>query len=165
MHVVGHKRGRGDVRLARPVPKRLGGDASGEAGTALVEMAFVVVLLSVFLFGIMTFGYLMSFKQNMTQAAAEGARAGATAPSADVAADALAATNSSLASFGQSCGNGAMTCTITPLVNCPSAASGHCVTVALDYDYANNPILPVVPLIGSALPSHILANSSAETNS
>ena len=52
----------------------------GDAGTALVELAFILAPLCLLLFGIVVYGYLMSFRQNMTQAAAEGARAGAMAP-------------------------------------------------------------------------------------
>ncbi|MFP5322298.1 MAG: TadE/TadG family type IV pilus assembly protein [Acidimicrobiia bacterium] len=42
----------------------------------MVEFAFVGVLLVVLLFGIINMGVLLSFKQNLTQAASESARAG-----------------------------------------------------------------------------------------
>lgn len=45
-------------------------------GAAMVEFAFVGVLLVVLLFGIINMGVLLSFKQNLTQAASESARAG-----------------------------------------------------------------------------------------
>lgn len=41
----------------------------------MVEFAFVGVLLVVLLFGIINMGVLLSFKQNLTQAASESARA------------------------------------------------------------------------------------------
>lgn len=44
-------------------------------GAAMVEFAFVGVLLVVLLFGIINMGVLLSFKQNLTQAASESARA------------------------------------------------------------------------------------------
>jgi len=47
-----------------------------ERGAAMVEFAFVGVLLVVLLFGIINMGVLLSFKQNLTQAASESARAG-----------------------------------------------------------------------------------------
>jgi hypothetical protein len=42
----------------------------------MVEFAFVGVLLVILLFGIINMGVLLSFKQNLTQAASESARAG-----------------------------------------------------------------------------------------
>ena len=42
----------------------------------MVEFAFVGVLLVVLLFGIINMGVLLSFKQNLTQAASESARSG-----------------------------------------------------------------------------------------
>jgi Flp pilus assembly protein TadG len=47
-----------------------------DRGAAMVEFAFVGVLLVVLLFGIINMGVLLSFKQNLTQAASESARAG-----------------------------------------------------------------------------------------
>ena len=47
-------------------PKR----CEGEAGTALVEMAFMIAPLCLLLFGIIVYGYLMSFRQNMHRASA-----------------------------------------------------------------------------------------------
>ncbi len=44
-------------------------------GAAMVEFAFVGVLLVILLFGIINMGILLSFKQNLTQAASESARA------------------------------------------------------------------------------------------
>ena len=41
----------------------------------MVEFAFVMVLFFTLLFGIIDFGVLLAFKQNMTQAASEAARA------------------------------------------------------------------------------------------
>src|SRR5690349_23552436 len=92
------------VRVERPhqqSPKR----CTGDDGTALVEMAFVIVPLCMLLFGIIVYGYLMSFRQNMTQAAAEGARAGAVASSGQASTKANEATNDALQSSGGSWGH------------------------------------------------------------
>ena len=51
----------------------------GDEGAVLVEMSIAGILLVFLLLGIVMFGFLMSFRQNMTQAAAEGVRAGAVA--------------------------------------------------------------------------------------
>src|SRR4051812_46377005 len=90
---------------------------NGDDGTALVELAFLIVPLCLLLFGIIVYGYLMSFRQNMTQAADEGARAGAVEMFRNDAyvtakAVALTATNKALGSFGQTCDNVKMSCDI-----------------------------------------------------
>ena len=61
----------------RPVthPKRCRGDE----GAALVEFALISILLLTLLFGIINFGLILSFRQDVTRAAAEGARGGAVA--------------------------------------------------------------------------------------
>ena len=46
-----------------------------EQGAVLVEMALVVTFLSLVVFGIILFGILLGYRQNLTQAATEGARA------------------------------------------------------------------------------------------
>jgi Flp pilus assembly protein TadG len=53
--------------------------ARGDGGTAILEFTLVSVLLFTIIFGIINFGILLSFKQDVTRAAAEGARAGAIA--------------------------------------------------------------------------------------
>lgn len=82
----------------------------------MVEFAFVGVLLVVLLFGIINMGVLLSFKQNLTQAASESARAvigvdddttttAATEPFGDeryIAVD--QALNDTIADHDQSCG-------------------------------------------------------------
>ncbi|HEX4819415.1 MAG TPA: TadE family protein, partial [Acidimicrobiales bacterium] len=106
-------------------PKRCRGDA----GTALVELALIITPLCMLLFGIVIYGYLMSFRQNMTQAATEGARAGAVAPVGTASTIALNATNNALHSFGETCGSGGYTCDVQ-VATCPTAGStSQCVTV------------------------------------
>src|SRR3954465_14655755 len=86
---------------------------SGDSGTALVEFAFVSILLSMLVFGIITFGLLLSFKQDLTRAAAEGARAAAVAfPGSTASTQATSATQEAVQSFHKICGSGGMTCAI-----------------------------------------------------
>src|SRR3954471_22242163 len=138
---MGHPRESGRVeRRHQESPRR----CSGDDGTALVEMAFVIVPLCMLVFGIIVYGYLMSFRQNMTQAAAEGARAGALAPTSagDVTAIAQAtdATSHALQSFGEDCGNGRTNCTVVVDL-CPAPSSDRCVTVTVTYDYEHHPLM------------------------
>lgn len=58
------------------MPVRFRAQTRRDDGAAMVEFAFVGVLLVVLLFGIINMGVLLSFKQNLTQAASESARAG-----------------------------------------------------------------------------------------
>jgi Flp pilus assembly protein TadG len=133
-------------------------------------MAFVLVPLSMMLFGIIVYGYLMSFRQNMTQAAAEGARAGAVAPRDNdplthvyAYNQALAATEQALGSFDESCTNGRMTCEITFPV-CPDSPGFTCVTVTVRYDYEHHALMPDIPLVSAAIPSEFVSSSTAQIN-
>src|SRR6201999_2798583 len=78
LHLPGHPRGdpgpghdpdRERVLMARRPRERR------EEGAALVEMAIVIGILAMFLFGIITFGVTLSFQQTLTQAGNEAARA------------------------------------------------------------------------------------------
>ena len=124
-------------------------------------MALVGSLLVLLLFGIVVFGYLMSFRQNMTQAAAEGARAGAVAASANIQTDASAAAQQSISGF-HAC-DGGLSCDVVQ-GPCPNQSTVQCVTVRLTYDYANHPLLPNIPIISAFLPSTIETSAVAEVN-
>ena len=138
-------------------PKRCRGDA----GTALVELALIITPLCMLLFGIVIYGYLMSFRQNMTQAAAEGARAGAVAVYGNGPNDARSAAEQSIGGF-HACNNG-LTCDVEQ-GNCPNQPSVQCITVRLTYDYANHPLLPSIPIVGAFLPDTIATSAVAEIN-
>jgi Flp pilus assembly protein TadG len=135
----------------------------------MVEFSLVLILLAVFIFGIISYGYLMSFRQNMTQAAAEGARAAAVAASGSETSDAnLAVTNAIKSSWGRDCGLNGLTCSVSgPLnslcINDPNTAH-LCVKVTLTYDYRNNPLLPDFPFLSSAMPNTMTAFSVARVS-
>lgn len=150
----------------------------------MLEFAFVGVFLVMLAFGIIVFGLLLSFKQDVTRAAAEGARVGAVAqPPAAAPATAtddnrydvtLAATEDAVDSFGKTCGTGGMTCDViihdcdaTPVagdVGYWDNGSDDCVTVELRYDYANNPLIIDPPMLSGALPETISSKSVARLN-
>ena len=52
-----------------------------ERGAEMVEFAFVVVLLIALLYGIISYGLILSAQSTVTKAAADGARAGIVASS------------------------------------------------------------------------------------
>ena len=161
--------------------------ARGDEGAALVEFALVAVLLLSIVFGIIHYGLILSFKQDVTRAAAEGARAGAVAFPAtptDVETAAQAALDDAVESFGgstwssQGCSRAGMRCRVSegPCTH----GSGRCVTVELYYDYdgdgdcggvAKDPAQPgtqlfgEIPVIGGLVaPDCVSAKSVAKTN-
>ena len=126
-------------------------------------MAFVITPLCLLLFGIVVFGYLMSFRQNMVQAAAEGARAGAVAAqSSDIETDARNAAEQSISGF-HNC-EGGLTCDVSGPTPCPNAPTINCVIVRLTYDYKNHPLLPQMPIVSAFMPDTIVTTSIAEVN-
>lgn len=148
----------------------LGGRARGSArdradrGAAAVEFALIMPILLLLVFGIISYGYMLSFRQAISQAAAEGARAAAVAQvAADRNGNALDAVNEALDSYGVSCSGVAGnlrrndenvgTCSIV-VAACANDATAQCATVSLDYAYDDHPLLPV-PGVGLVLPDNL----------
>ncbi len=155
--------------------RRSGRRATGDDGTAMVEFAFVGLIFVLFLTGIISFGLILSFKQNMTQAAAEGARAGAVAPAGTSVVKATTATEQSVDSFSKSCqdmpNNDGLTCVPTlhdcgfdPAIGSVDPAVPDCMTVVLTYDYDANPLIPKFPILAALYPKQISSSSTAEVN-
>ena len=146
------------ARGTRPAARRT------ESGSALVEFAIVLLPLCIILFGIITYGVDLSFKQSMTQAADEAARAAATAPYADgnaLAKDrARTATEDVMSGFGRSCTSPGMSCTFTV----QPCGADTCMVVELDYDLAGHPLLPKFPFVDEALPSTVVARAVVQVN-
>lgn len=129
----------------------------------MVEFAFVGLLFVLLLTGLITFGLILSFKQNLTQAAAEGARAGAVATSSPATA-AQTATDAAVDAYDEQCGSGALTCTFD-VDDCDGVAGGpECITVTLEYDYAADPLIPPFPILSGMYPDVIRSASTAEVN-
>lgn len=163
----------------RATPRRLRSDD----GAALVEFAFVSIPLLLIVFGIIQFGLILSFKQDMTRAAAEGARAGAVAlptgsetPAAAAQSAADEAVREAVAEFGggfatddplalgKGCQRDGMTCQPAVVAPCASEPTLECVTVELTYDYESHPLYGRVPLIEVFLPDTVAASSVARIN-
>jgi Flp pilus assembly protein TadG len=127
-----------------------------------LEFALVLPLLLVIVFAIISYGYMFSVRQALTQAAAEGARAAAVAPASPSTASATAATaavNSALSSLSLTCGSGGLTCTPTS-ATCGSAT---CMSVTVSFAYrANNPLPSLLP--DAMIPATLSFKSSAEVN-
>lgn len=130
-----------------------------ERGAALVEFAIASSLLLVLLFGIISYGYALSFKQGLTQAAAEGARkaAVATEDHADVAATAV---TKAVGAFNKTCGTGGLTCTYSMwAADTGCSANDICMRVRVSYDNEHFPLMPRFPGLGLLIPDTIQSTS------
>lgn len=179
--------------------KRADGDdgvhrVRGDGGTAILEFTLVAVLLLTIVFAIINFGLILSFKQDMTRAAAEGARTGAVAtPSGAYGADdprliaAQDATEQAVGGFDKTCQVEGLDCRVDvhdcddavpdtngyheddPTANVQPSNTPNdqpdCVTVELIFDYDAYPLLVPVPMISGFLPDEIRAKSVARLNS
>lgn len=157
-------------RRARSTARRLGDDD----GAAILEFTLIAVLLLTIVFGIINFGLILSFKQDMTRAAAEGARAAAVAyPASNAVTAGTTATEQAVQGFNKSCtGGGGLTCLVrqhdcsdpVPDTNGDNLSDPNCITVELIYDYDGHPLLVPVPMISAFLPNEVRAKSDARVN-
>jgi Flp pilus assembly protein TadG len=154
-------------RTERARPRR----GKGDDGAALVEFAFVMVLLFTLVFGIISFGLILSFRQDVTRAAAEGARAGAVAlPNSTAQSKAQLALEEAVESFGGSewSGNGCSRAGVTEcaavVAPCDNEPAVECVTVRFTYDYDAFPLYGEIPLVSGFFPDEISAESVARIN-
>ncbi len=132
----------------------------------MVEFAFVVILLIMLLYGIITYGLILAAQATVTQAAADGARAGIVANSSTTptctqstlasvcAADAQAGNDVGWMGKGSCPTSTIITCTAAP-EPCPSNASNTCLKVTVSYNYATSPLFPEMPGLGVITPSTI----------
>lgn len=124
-----------------------------------MEFALLVVPLCLILFGIITYAYMFSVRQALTQAAAEGARAAAVAKE-DPSAAAISAVNRAMEGTGNlSCGSNGLTCSAAVAPCGSSAAQCATVTVTLNYDTFDPFDIPLIPM-----PNSLSFTSSAEIN-
>lgn len=123
------------------------------------------------LFAIMGYGYMFSFRQAISQSAAEGARAAVIDTHGSQVAQKSAAVNAvnrSLASYDVVCngttlthaGKAAGTCTVD-IGACGSDPAVECVRVRLEYAYRDNQL---VPSIGIPVPATLRYTASAEVS-
>ncbi|GEP33138.1 hypothetical protein NSZ01_09060 [Nocardioides szechwanensis] len=125
-------------------------------GAAAVEFALVAPLLILLLMGIIGYGYMLSFRQSISQAAAEGARAAAVAPAtANREAIAKAAVASAL---GVTCGSTYLACTVAFPATCT------CVEVTVTHSYKADPSKPVFLGLGLVMPDKLTYKSVAEVS-
>lgn len=143
-----------------------------------MEFALVAPLLIVLVMGVISYGYMLSFRQALSQGAAEGSRAAAVSPfpTASTKQQAgLDALNEALTSYGVSCDGYAAgshlkknsvnvgTCSVL-IAACANDATKDCVKTSLDYAYKDNPLTPKFPGVGLVLPDSLTYDASARTS-
>jgi Flp pilus assembly protein TadG len=152
----------------------------GQEGAAAVEIALVTPLLMLLVFSVISYGYMLSFRQALSQGAAEGARAAAVSPypsatakeqsALDAINDALDVDAYGITCTGTTAGSALKkdaatvgTCSVITAA-CDSDPTKDCVTVSLDYLYKDNPLLPNFPGVGLLLPSHLTYDATARVS-
>src|SRR5688572_27294478 len=117
-----------------------------ERGAVTVEFVLVLPFFLFLIFEIINYGMMLSFRQTMSQAAAEGARAAAVAPPHLDGASRIPIAKAAVgeAFEGQigtalSCSSGGLTCTVTATPATGPCTSPPCrVKVQLSYPYKNS---------------------------
>lgn len=142
-----------------------------ERGAAAVETALCLcfVVLPV-VFGTISYAYMLSFRQTLSQAATEGARAAAVrVVLGTVAEKQIARTATARAAVAQamhtgpramSCGAEHLECAVE-FPACPDVAAGDCVKVTVAYPYRDHALMPTVPGLGFTLPSSLSYSATA----
>ncbi|MBO9520186.1 MAG: pilus assembly protein [Nocardioidaceae bacterium] len=121
-------------------------------------LCFIVLPL---VFATIAYAYMLSFRQTVSQSAAEGARIAAVAPStasdADRKAAAIKAASQSMdTGVGDlKCNEGSLTCTAVMVPGCEDGSTATCVKVTISYPYRDKSLLPTIPGLGFTLPKTI----------
>jgi len=150
---------------ARPARSTSTPTRPDERGAALLEMAIVVGLLALFVFGIITYGVTMSYKQNLTQAANEAARAAAVAPTGSAVTRARAAADRAISGQGTPCNDSTKGLSCSFVINpCSGDSTRSCMTVTLTYDLRGHPRVSSIPAITQTLPDTMTSTAVVEVN-
>lgn len=119
-------------------------------------------------FGILGFGMMLSFRQTISQAATEGARAGAVqVDTTQRVSDATAAVSDALdvVSVGGAhltCSSTNVTCTVAQAA-CANDTTHQCITVTVSYPYRSAPLIKV-PFVNAIMPSVLSYSATARVN-
>lgn len=134
--------------LPEPSPRRR--TRRNQSGAAAVEFALVVGLFIFILYGLIDFGMILSTKQRITNAAAEGARAAVGQTSS---ATAISAATARVLAAGLPAG------AYTPTYSTAACGSNQCITVTITYDLSGHPVVPPAPGLGLVTPNTITSTA------
>jgi Flp pilus assembly protein TadG len=124
----------------------------------MLEFALVIPIFVFVLYGLIAFGIMLSAKQSIVHAGAEGARAavGAVPNTGEQLSDAQtrvakqAVHNSLTSALGGNRYDDTMT--VASVANCVGT-TGKCITVVVTYPYSSKPLVPPAPGLGLVSPS------------
>lgn len=162
-----------DAHSHRTDTRRLRGDG----GVAMVEFAFVMILLFMLIFGIIQFGYLFAFKNSMTQAVNDGARQAVvvsddtSTPDDERELAARDGLDTETGAFDKSCtdvpdSSDGLTCTVS-IAPCDvlDPTGPECLTAQLDFDNTgDNQLLPAAPFVDRLIPDTLTATAIVEVS-
>jgi Flp pilus assembly protein TadG len=135
-----------------------------ETGAELIEFALVVVILIALVYGIVFYGLVLGAKVTMTQASADGARAGivySTPSSAISHAEAQASTDVAWMGKGACNPSGTVITCVATESSCVGNTTNTCLTVTVTYNnYATNPLIPEAPGLGVFTPNNIVSTAT-----
>lgn len=130
-----------------------------QRGAALVELTLAVPVLVMFLVAIISYGIILSFKQGMTQVAAEAARAGAVAGAAGAEDGAQTVLDDAERVLDRACnGDDGLTCEVE-LFDCTPPGTDCRVEVEVSFDNGSHPLAPPIPFLSAVLPRALTAKS------
>ncbi len=142
-----------------------------QRGAAVVETALCLCFLVLpLVFGTIGYAYMLSFRQTVSQSAAEGARAAAVAPigTSEVARKTAAykAVDASMSTGvgGLKCGVNHLVCDAVLVVNCGDGSAGNCMKVTVTYPYREHSLIPSIPGLGFVLPSQVTYSAMAQVS-
>ena len=138
-----------------------------QRGATAIEFALVFPLFFMILYAIITFSLILVAQQNLTLAASEGARAALNWQSSKSLDDALVNRGNAACDAAK-----LMTATLVQAqTTCESSSapcgtdnSMRCVNVQLSYAYADYPLVPILPLLGFAVPTTLSSSATVQLN-
>ncbi|PCE26884.1 pilus assembly protein TadE [Paraburkholderia acidicola] len=139
-----------------------------QRGATAVEFAVVFPLFFAIFYAIVTFSLIFVAQQNLTLASEEGARAALNYQAASSVTLAIAARVSAASTAAVSMAAPMISRGVSgTAVSAPcaaSAASMQCITVTVNYDYANHPLVPNLPLLSGILPGQLSSSATVQLN-
>jgi Flp pilus assembly protein TadG len=143
--------------------------SADDRGAAAVEFAVVVPIVFLLLFGMIDYGVMLSFRQSVSQSAAEGARAGAVTPAGGSYTTNAANAVTEALGHGITCSGGNLTksgsnvgtCTVSTGA-CTANTSKTCITVTVSYNYEKAPVIPKLPMV--PMPKTLKYTAVSEVN-
>jgi Flp pilus assembly protein TadG len=126
-----------------------------EDGVAAVEFAIVAMVFLLFLYGIITYGFIFGLDQSMNHAAEEGARAAISKTTeADAITHAEATALDRLSWLGSRIQASDIDATVA---DCALDAGVRCITVTITYPWETRPIVPRLATLPQ--PSQLIAKA------